>query len=119
MAGVYDRPYLEDRLRVGLAIRQGACPQAGTWGLTAATSPNCCHALPGYGAAQTEELMHTFQALIKVVFLDVGLAIDSYIAHRDDLIADLRDYGAAFANPALRHDGGHVRSEGGVCQPGV
>ena len=50
------------------------------------------------GEAQTEELMHTFQALIKVVFLDVGLAIDSYIAHRDDLIADLRDYGAAFAN---------------------
>ena len=52
----------------------------------------------GLSNAPADELLHTFQALIKVVFLDVGLAIDSYIAHRDELIADLRDYGAAFAN---------------------
>ena len=99
VAGVYDRPYLEDRLRVGLVhAKVGLSPG---WYL-GAYSRYLTELLPrvakGMGEAQTEELMHTFQALIKVVFLDVGLAIDSYIAHRDDLIADLRDYGAAFAN---------------------
>ena len=73
VAGVYDRPYLEDRLRVGLVhAKVGLSPG---WYL-GAYSHYLTELLPriakGMGEAQTEELMHTFQALIKVVFLDVG-----------------------------------------------
>lgn len=99
VAGVYDRTYLEDRLRVGLVhAKVGLSPG---WYLGAYSHyltdllPRIAHGIAGVPA---DELLATFQALVKVVFLDVGLAIDSYIAHRDELIADLRDYGAAFAN---------------------
>ncbi|MCZ8092004.1 MAG: EAL domain-containing protein [Acidovorax sp.] len=99
IAGVYDRAYLDDRLRVGLVhAKVGLSPG---WYL-GAYSHYLTELFPriaqGLSNAPADELLHTFQALIKVVFLDVGLAIDSYIAHRDELIADLRDYGAAFAN---------------------
>jgi diguanylate cyclase (GGDEF)-like protein len=99
IAGVYDRAYLEDRVRVGLVhAKVGLSPG---WYL-GAYSHYLSELLPrvaqGLAGLPPDQLMGTFQALIKVVFLDVGLAIDSYIAHRDELIADLRDYGAAFAN---------------------
>lgn len=99
VAGVYDQTYLEDRLRVGLVhAKVGLSPG---WYL-GAYSHYLTELLPriarGVGNTHSDDLLRTFQALIKVVFLDVGLAIDSYIAHRDELLTDLRDYGAAFAN---------------------
>lgn len=98
VAGVYDRSYLEDRLRVGLAhAKVGLSPG---WYL-GAYSHYLTELLPTVSRRMTEQgidPMETFRALVKVVFLDVGLAIDSYITHRDELIATLRDYGAAFAN---------------------
>jgi hypothetical protein len=46
VAGVYDRPYLEDRLRVGLAHAKVGLSPGWYLGLTATTSLNCCRALP-------------------------------------------------------------------------
>lgn len=98
VAGVYDRSYLEDRLRVGLAhAKVGLSPG---WYL-GAYSHYLTELLPTVSRRMVDQgidPMETFRALVKVVFLDVGLAIDSYITHRDELIASLRDYGAAFAN---------------------
>ncbi|AOG21809.1 EAL domain-containing protein [Acidovorax sp. RAC01] len=97
-AGPYDANYLEDRSKVGLAhARVGLSPG---WYL-GAYSQYLSGLLPlvaeSTGGGQPE-FIDAFRALIKVVFLDISVALDAYIAHRDDLIADLRDYGAAFAH---------------------
>jgi len=97
-AGKYDAAYLDDRSKVGLAhARVGLAP---SWYL-GAYSQYLAGLLPLVADAVGDHqpaFVAAFQALIKVVFLDIGVAIDAYIAHRDDLIADLRDYGAAFAH---------------------
>ena len=96
IAGDYDRAYLEERLRVGLVhARVGLAPG---WYLGAYSHYlNELMSRMGTCGMPQSLLQAALRALVKVVFLDVGLAIDSYIAHRDELISDLRDYGAAFA----------------------
>lgn len=90
-AGVYDDAYGEGRQHVGLAHAHiGLSPG---WYLGGYSHyliellPRLAR-LPGLRGADPAAVT---QALIKVVFLDVGLTIDSYIAQRDGLIADLRE----------------------------
>ncbi|WP_099737573.1 EAL domain-containing protein [Comamonas sp. 26] len=96
--GTYDEAYGDERQHVGLAhARIGLSPG---WYLGAYSHyltellPRITR-LPGLTPEQRNDAI---QALIKVVLLDIGLAIDSYITHRDTLITELRDYGAAFAH---------------------
>lgn len=97
-AGQYERAYLENRLRVGFAHAQiGLSPE---WYL-GAYSHYLVGLLPEIARriGQDEpDFLPTVQALLKIVLLDIGLAIDSYIIHRDELIASLRDFETAFAN---------------------
>jgi len=97
-AGQYGQDYLEHRLRVGLAhAKVGLSPE---WYL-GAYSHYLIRLLPEIGRriGQGEaDFLPTVQALLKIILLDVGLAIDSYIVHRDELIASLRDFETAFAN---------------------
>lgn len=95
-AGAYDEVYADERQRVGLAhARIGLSPG---WYLGAYSHyltellPRIAQ-LPGLTPEQTAD---SIQAFIKVVLLDVGLVIDSYITHRDSLVAEFRDYGAVF-----------------------
>ncbi len=96
-AGSYGQDYRSDRQRVGLAhARIGLSPG---WYL-GAYGHYLLELLPKVAEVAGEHAqahLAAYRAFIKVVLLDMGLAIDSYIAHRDELIADLRDYGAAFA----------------------
>lgn len=94
--GRYDEAYGQDRQRVGLVhARIGLPPH---WYLSA-YSHYLTELLPRLASGpHAEDGAATLEALIKVVFLDIGLAIDSYIDQRDTLIAELRDYGAAFAH---------------------
>ncbi len=90
-AGVYDEAYGEGRRHVGLAhARIGLSPGWYLGGYShylVELLPRLAR-LPGPRGADPTALM---QALIKVVFLDIGLTIDSYIVQRDGLIADLRE----------------------------
>ena len=95
-AGVYDEAYEEDRLRVGhMHARIGLSPG---WYL-GAYSHYVTELLPRLQKMplNEEERSAAIQAFMKVIFLDMGLAIDSYIVHRDQQIAELRDYSAIFA----------------------
>ncbi|KAF1048100.1 EAL domain-containing protein [Xylophilus sp.] len=98
IAGVYDENYAAERWRVGLAhARVGLTPG---WYLGAYSHylAQCLPRMAGCGAGQPAPDLAAFRAFIKAVFLDIGLAIGSYIGHRDALVARLRDYGMAFAH---------------------
>ncbi len=95
-SGEYGETYKEDRLRVGyMHARIGLSPG---WYL-GAYSHFLTNLLPRLEEMSLDESNRraAAQALLKVIFLDMGLAIDSYILHRDQQIAELRDYGAIFA----------------------
>ena len=87
-AGRYDWSYVTDRLRVGVAHqRVGLEPQ---WYL-GGYRKYLCWLLPAIWRLYREDperALRTYQALMKVVFFDMGLAIDTYIhADRQALIA--------------------------------
>ncbi|MFT4243486.1 MAG: EAL domain-containing protein [Acidovorax sp.] len=90
-AGIYDEAYGKGRQHVGLAHAQvGLAPGWYLGGYShylVELLPRLAR-LPGLRHADPTAVT---QALIKVVFLDIGLTIDSYIAQRDGLIADLRE----------------------------
>ena len=91
-AGPYDGAYLQRRTAIGMAhARVGLAP---AWYLGGYS-----HYLAGLLPVLVERMglasprfVPALQALMKVVLLDIGLAIDSYIAHRDQQIARLQDY---------------------------
>ncbi len=91
-SGPYDADYLQRRLAIGMAhSRVGLAP---AWYL-GAYSHYLVGLLPDVIARLGTDpayLLPAVQALMKVVLLDIGLAIDSYIAHRDQQIARLQDY---------------------------
>ncbi|WP_081055174.1 EAL domain-containing protein [Burkholderia vietnamiensis] len=97
-AGQYDQDYLENRLRVGFAhAGVGLSPE---WYL-GAYSHYLVTLLPEIArriGQHEADFLPTVQALLKIILIDVGLAIDAYIVHRDELIASLRDFETAFAN---------------------
>ena len=82
-AGEYDADYLQDRLRIGVAHqRADLAPQ---WYIGAYNKylalllPKIWRFYPG----DEQKLLATTRALLKVVFLDMGVAIDAYIdAHQ-------------------------------------
>ena len=78
-AGEYDADYLHDRLRIGVAHqRVGLAPR---WYM-GAYSKYLALLLPKIGElyrGDEEKSLATASALLKVVFLDMGIAIDTYI----------------------------------------
>lgn len=91
-AGDYGRDYFEHRLRVGLVHqRVGLAPE---WYLGAYAKylsgllPTICE----HFGDDREGFIATMRAFIKVVLLDMGLAIDAYIQARDKTILGLKNY---------------------------
>jgi methyl-accepting chemotaxis protein len=82
--GKYDPAYVENRLRVGRANeRTGLGPM---W-FVASCSQYLCSLIPlvlGRGQPGAEELSETLQALVKILFLDMSLAIDTHIEAMTD-----------------------------------
>lgn len=78
-AGKYDLDYLLDRLRIGVVHdRVGLTPQwyIGAYGkYLTLLAPR----IRDYYRDDPEKTLDTFAALLKIVFYDVGLAIDAYI----------------------------------------
>jgi len=87
-AGEYDADYIQDRLRIGVAHqRVGLEPK---WYIGAYNKylalllPKIWQAYPGDEARQ----LATARALLKVIFLDMGIAIDTYIHAGQQAISD-------------------------------
>lgn len=98
-SGVYDQSYGEERERVGLAHARINLPPG--WYL-GAYSYFMCRFLDCMQGRQHEltaqQQVGALQALTRVIFLDMGIAIDSYINLRDQMISGLRGYSTAFAH---------------------
>lgn len=96
--GRYDRQYISDRLRVGLVHQRiGLAPGwylgAYAWYLSELV-PEIWRRLGG----DHEQLIATLQALTKIILLDMGLVMDTYIAVDRQAISALEEYAeAAFA----------------------
>ncbi|MFY0582984.1 protoglobin domain-containing protein [Cystobacter fuscus] len=82
--GTYDPAYVEDRLRVGRAHeRIGLGPM---W-YVGSYSQYLCSLIPivlGQGQPGNEEVSEKLQALVKIICLDMSLAIDTYIEAMTD-----------------------------------
>ncbi|MDD2874957.1 MAG: EAL domain-containing protein [Azoarcus sp.] len=102
-AGDYGRDYIHHRLRVGLVHhRVGLEPK---WYLGAYANylvgllPEVARCFEG----DQQQSIRSIQSLVKVVLLDMGLAIDTYIQARDNTIRGLKNYaGMVFDS---MHDG--------------
>ncbi len=98
-AGTYDLRYVRDRLRVGVVHQRiGLAPAwyfgAYGWYLSELI-PEIWRRLAG----DHEEFIATLQALTKVLLLDMGLAVDAYVAMDRRVISALEASAeAAFAN---------------------
>lgn len=102
-SGRYDRDYVLDRLRVGLAHdRVGLAPQ---WYL-GAYSRYLADLLPNIEAALADtpgELLPTLAALARIALFDMALAMETYIAARERALADTQD--ALLRAQAVAHIG--------------
>lgn len=90
--GVYDWDYVLDRLRVGVAHQQ--CGLEPRWYFSA-YSKYLCILLPEIWAASEKNAELTvagIQALLKVVFLDIELAIETYMRADRHEIESLKEY---------------------------
>jgi len=90
--GVYDKQYVLNRLNVGLIHQKvGLSPQ---WYI-GAYSKYVCNLLPEVLNAvnhDTEKAIDTIKALLKVVFLDIGLVLETYFEADRRSIQALKDY---------------------------
>lgn len=89
--GEYGSAYIEGRLKIGAVHERVGLPVKAYLGmysfyLRAALS----HLLEAYGHAP-ERALRAYRALEKVVFLDIALAIDTYVNRREQLIAKQQD----------------------------
>ena len=91
-AGDYGRDYFEHRLRVGFVHqRVGLAPE---WylGAYAKYLSGLLPTISGHFGDDRDGFIATMRAFIKVVLLDMGLAIDAYIQARDKTILGLKNY---------------------------
>jgi diguanylate cyclase (GGDEF)-like protein/PAS domain S-box-containing protein len=91
-AGDYGRDYFEHRLRVGFVHqRVGLAPE---WylGAYAKYLSGLLPTISEHFGDDRDGFIATMRAFIKVVLLDMGLAIDAYIQARDKTILGLKNY---------------------------
>ena len=92
LAGTYDWDYFADRLRVGVTHqRVGLDPQ---WYL-GAYSKYLCGLLPVVWRlmdGDVDRALATFRALVRVISLDMGLAIDTYIHADRQALVDVKEF---------------------------
>lgn len=91
-AGKYDWSYVKERLRVGIVHqRLGVEPR---WYLGAYSKYLCELVGEVRGAADEdgERLVECVRALLKVAFLDIGLALETYLHADRRALAEHRDY---------------------------
>ena len=104
-SGKIDAQYVENRLRVGAAHeRIGLAPK---WYLGAFR--RYIRLLLDILSAEmgdSEEMRNAFASVLKLIFFDMGLAIDAYILARDDALERHQDALRELSTPVIRvHDG--------------
>ncbi|MCS6926007.1 MAG: protoglobin domain-containing protein [Candidatus Binatia bacterium] len=84
--GVYDGAYVEDRLRIGVAHERINLPVALYVGAYGFYLRAVLRRVQEAYQHRPAEVLPLFVSLLKVVFLDMGLAIETYLAQRERTI---------------------------------
>lgn len=100
--GQYDKAYIEDRLKVGAVHERIGLPIKAYLGMYSFYLRIVSERIFDACKDDTEKALRTFLALLKVVFLDMGLAIDTYINRREQLIGKQQEVMRELPTPVLQ-----------------
>ncbi len=99
--GTYDAAYVEDRLRIGVAHERINLPAALYVGAYNFYVRAVLRRLQEADQTNPQALLPTFLSLLKVVFLDMGLAIETYLAQRERTIRIQQEAIREISTPVL------------------
>ncbi|MDD5460373.1 MAG: protoglobin domain-containing protein [Methylococcales bacterium] len=89
--GAYDKDYIEDRLKIGAIHERIGLPVKAYMGMYNFYLRNVANYLFEEYKNEPGKALRAYLSLLKVVFLDIGLAIDTYISRREQLIGKQRE----------------------------
>ncbi len=100
--GKYDQSYVEHRLKVGEVHERIGLPVKSYLGMYSFYLRTVAEHLFAAHQKAPEQALKAYQSLLKVVFLDMGLAIDTYIHHREQLIRAQQETIRELPTPVLQ-----------------
>jgi rsbT co-antagonist protein RsbR len=101
-AGDYDESYVEDRLSIGAVHERIGLPVKSYLGMYNFYLRTVAARLTEAFSGQPERTIETYHSLMKLVFLDIGLAIDTYIFQRERTIGEQQEAIRELSTPALQ-----------------
>ncbi|WP_045227158.1 protoglobin domain-containing protein [Methyloterricola oryzae] len=100
--GEYGEAYVENRLKIGAIHEKIGLPVKSYLGMYNFYLRSVADRLFAAYQDAPSEALKAYQALLKVVFLDIGLSIDTYIQQREQLIRTQRDAIRELPTPVLQ-----------------
>jgi len=100
--GTYDTAYIEDRLKIGAVHERIGLPIKAYLGMYNFYLRNVANHLFDEYKATPGKALRAYLSLLKVVFLDIGLAIDTYINRREQLIGAQQEAMRELPTPVLQ-----------------
>jgi rsbT co-antagonist protein RsbR len=100
--GDYEQEYVEDRLRLGSIHEQIGLPVRSFLGMYAFYLRQIAARLLDEYADRPEQAFPAFHSLTKLLFFDIGLAVDTYIYQRERTIANQQEAIRELSTPVLR-----------------
>ncbi|MGR9086456.1 MAG: protoglobin domain-containing protein [Gammaproteobacteria bacterium] len=100
--GSYGKDYIEDRLKIGVVHERIGLPVKTYLGMYNFYLRNVAHHLFENHRNDPGKAFKSYLSLLKVVFLDIGLAIDTYINRREQLIGRQREAMRELPTPVLQ-----------------
>ena len=100
--GDYEEEYVEDRLKLGSIHEQIGLPVRSFLGMYAFYLRQIAARLLDEYADRPEQAFAAFHSLTKLLFFDIGLAVDTYIYQRERTIANQQEAIRELSTPVLR-----------------
>ena len=100
--GDYEEEYVEDRLKLGSIHAQIGLPVRSFLGMYAFYLRQMAARLLDEYADRPEQAFSAFHSLTKLLFFDIGLAVDTYIYQRERTIANQQEAIRELSTPVLR-----------------
>ena len=100
--GEYDKAYIEDRLKVGAVHERIGLPVKSYLGMYSFYLRTVAGRLFEAYQDAPERALRASRSLMKVIFLDIGLAIDTYISRREQLIRKQQEAMRELPTPVLQ-----------------
>ena len=100
--GDYEQEYVEDRLKLGSIHEQIGLPVRSFLGMYAFYLRQIAALLLQKHPEDPDRAFETFHSLTKLLFFDIGLAVDTYIYQRERTIANQQEAIRELSTPVLR-----------------